>query len=635
MAAAAGLWLAAAICFVAGSAFAQTAAPVLLTPAAENPQPNHAVPPDGAAAPNAPSVTERPLGAPAPDTLGLLDVTSGGFPDTMWDGSRAQTARMLVASLPRRLALLSARGLATRFLLSAAPAPSGEAADLTAMAGNAGAPMLEARIATLAALADWKDALALIDLVPQSARDPTLARLRTDGLLILGRSETACADVSSGQMPDTATQELQVYCQLSQQQSSAAGLSLGVLREQGADDKIFFWAANAAQGNIAPAPADLSQAPAVAPLVLALLRLGHVQLPTPILARRDPTAELVAAQIALTAPEQPPVPPPAPPRGKVGAKNAVEASPPADDELRLSTIENAVADGVADAADLRVAYAAITPHPDADSHVATGTAVARATTYQLAAAQSLPAPQGEVIGHVLEASRGVGDGTATMVAAMVYAPMVAAIEPSVDLLTFAPAAVRVLLAADCAGLPVTVVGSWRARARLWMDLARASAVTAPDAVAIDNSLWPYRYLVGSGDEPIRRTAIEGWLGTVPTTAFANDPLIAEESLLNLLTGVGAAIPDSAWQPLIGAGKTADPALAGAVLPSPAAWDSLTLAVQSHRLGEAVALALNLLGADSGPPHPLTNSKVLESLTALARAADAHTLATEMALRRGL
>ena len=318
--------------------------------------------------------------------------------------------------------------------------------------------MLEARIGALAAMADWDDALALIDLVPGETRSPQLVRTRIDGLLAKDRLDPACGEAShtAAQSPDVYWQKLQILCQLAAGQKSPAAVSLGLLREQGTDDKLFFWAVDILQGNDSPPPAELSRPDGIVdPLIRAILRRAGYLLPAGLVDGGDPNVLMFAAQIALAPPPAAPPPdgdatpqPPGKDKRNAAKKAAAEKAAAAERstrlaaaaELRLSTIERAVAAGVADPEALRAAYAAFDLHDDdvpTDS-IAIDSARQRAATFQLALAQTVPASRAEVVARVIDLTRlkTAGGGPDLVTTALVYGPVVAALMPSGDLLWF-------------------------------------------------------------------------------------------------------------------------------------------------------------------------------------------------------
>jgi hypothetical protein len=570
--------------------------PLLLTPPV---QPEAAPAPKAESAP--PTIAVDTLEAPRPDALGLVDTRGGGFPDAMWQGGQAEAAKVLLATLPRRYAGPAARGLALRFLLSAAPPPGGND-------GVGGAHLL-ARLQALAGLAAWDDVLALIDLVPAEARAPALQRLRIDGLLVQGKTEAACGETQQAlaETPEARWQKVQVLCQFAAGQVSAAGLGLDVLREQGVEDRPFFWAADAMQGKTAPPPQEMTVRGApLDPLVAAMLRRAGRPLPTEIVDTGDPTALRIGAQLAAAA-------------------DKLAANDPSLD-LRLTTVERAVAAGVADVAVLAALYGKVGGADPQGGVIAMETPRQRAYTYQLARAQTVPTAQAEVIARAFDLAAGGRDRDLALLAGQVYAPLAQALTPSADMAWFGATAVRVLLAADLGGTAAAQ------QTRIWIDLIRGMATTSREAAAVDDTLWPYRQLLTGGD--VSRDALAAWVAgeqdKPPAAALPRRALV-----LTLIAAVGDALPAAAWEPLIAEGFGLDPGEA-APWPGDVAWSGAVAAARASRLGEGVGLALHLLGRDGGTaPSLLAEVRAIETLAALGRGADARALALNAALARGL
>jgi hypothetical protein len=611
-----------------------TGAPLILTP--QRPDAAAPVEPD-ALPPGARSlIAVDPLAPPTPDGMGLVDTRSGGFPESMWRDSRAETARVLVAELPRGYAGLGARRLAQRFLLSAAPPPAEPEPDRGG--APSGSAFLEARVSALARMGDWQNALALIDLVPAETRTPALTRLRVDGLLMEGRIDAACGDAQRllATQPDGHWQKVQVYCQFAAGQASAANLGLALLREQGVEDPMFFWAAEALQaGAGSPPTAQISEGEP-SPLVLAMLRKTGRPLPLDIFSRQTPSVLRVAAQIATTTdtPETPAAPP-----GKAPVKPK-PALPDAELDARIAVVEQAVLAGVADIAALRALYAAM---PDAktsgtaDGSIVMDTPLQRAATYKLAAAQTVPTAKAEVIERALSQTRTRAPGP--VLTALVYAPMVQQLPTAADLAWFAGSAVRILLAAETSGVAdqATPGAGVRAQVQSWFDLARGMAATSQEVAPINAGLWPYRQLLAGGQ--FSRQDMGAWLDTLaPAAADSAETevagvraLTARDLMLNLLAGVGDGVTAADWLPLLAATPTE---VRVSTAPS-AVWHSLAVATRDKRVGEAVALALHMMAASPAPREPLAIAHALEGLAAAGRIADARALALEMALQRGL
>jgi len=595
--------------------------------------------PAGPAVPPPPAVAVDTLDAPRPDGMGLVGAAGGGFADTLWRGTPGETAQVLVAALPRRYAVPGARHLAIRFLLSAAPVErSSTGADVSANA------MLEQRILALAGMAAWDDALALMDFMPARSRTPYIARTRINGLLAKGRVDAACGDARQLDPNDINTQKLQVLCQFSSGQASAAAVSLGLLREQGVDEKLFLWAVDVLQGSEAPAPAELVRAAAsgtLDPVVLALLRQAGYLLPRAVIDTNDPNILMFAAQTALAPPPpKPEVAEPPPAKGKGKAKKPAEkpVKPGEADELRLLTVERAVAAGVAFPEDLRTAYGAYDAPDNAPPNetIAIETARQRAATYQLAVAQTMPGSQAEVIFRAIDLARlrsGSAEPTLTTMA-QVYRPIVAGFPVSSDLAWFAGTAIRVLLAADST-TDMSSDGIGSPLVRQWFDLLHGQTMTSvsPDAAVGYAGVWPYLRLTRPGSAPVTAEEFAAWQRTLPSEPPMRS-LMLRASALDLLTAVGDGIPPAHWQSAVAA-TSATEGLANGPVPSALLWNMLAQAERAGRVGEVTALSLRFFGADAGAPSSIAVSKSLEALTIVGRARDARMIAIEFAIERGL
>jgi hypothetical protein len=610
-------------------------APDVIPGAGPDVAPQTVTPPDPRA------VVVDTLAAPRAGNLGLVSLAGGGFPDSLWQGTPSDTATALVSALPRRYGVPAARDLAIRFLLSAAPLQQ-TTADT---AGGQGAAMLNARIAALANMAAWDDALALSDLVPVAERSPDLMHVRINGLLAKNRVDAACSEGAQALAlsTDVYWQKLQILCQFTTGQNAAAGVTLALLREQGEADKVFFWAVDVLQGNVTPPPADLMRGDGtIDPLILAILRRASYLLPEAVVKAGDPTVLMFAAQIALAPPPPPapePPPPPKPRKGKAGKAAKAVKKPPAvkpetQEELRLMTVERAVAAGVASPSDLRTAYGEVKLDADAAStdRIAVDTARKRAATYQLALAQNVPASRAEVVARVFDLTRsGDNSGPDMVTTALIYAPLIAGLPVSADLYWFAGTAAKALIVVDSLYAQHSNTRQ-PDNARLWVDLMQAAAGTSPDAAKASAQAWPYVRLSRPAAGAFSREELAAWQATVPAEPPSR-PVAARAILLDLFSAVGESVTSTDWQPVM-ATATDESVMTGAAPPA-LLWNGLTLAAREGRLGETVALALRFLGADAGRPAPMAATKALEALATVGRVADARAVALQMALERGL
>jgi hypothetical protein len=573
--------------------------------------------------PTASGITKGALEELGADRIGLLDESSGALPDTMWDGSDPIFVRALLPRLPRKMNSLAMRRLAHGMLLPQSRQPQA-ASDPFAVETDSAAPgeavapaetaawLLEARVVALAAMGDWTNVAALLELVPVDRMTAVLEKIKVDAMLATDKTGAACTEAQAALARAAAEhwQKLQVFCQFNANQTSAAQLGLSLLREQGVDAPAFFWAADLIQGNRPLTPNGLQR---LAPLELAMLRKAGRPFPDAVVRDGDPTMLRVLAQM----------PPPAVEDEKL---NDAEKKDRARlmQEARIVVAERAVAAGSLDPEDLRALYLALDLSQDAQPpQLAQATADsvrARAHMYQLAKAQTVPAARAEVIARAVDLARADrGDkGPDLVVVSRVYAPLLAELAPAPDLIWFSGHAARALLAAGLTD-----------QAAAWVDLARQMARTSIEAAEIADGLWALEHLGALGaSSDVTPQAIRSWQATVPAPAA----IVSRERLLNLLAALGDPIPAAEWLPVISAPtKPID-----AVHPPAHIWQGLALAARDARLGDTVALALVALGEEG--PHrssPLTLHRVIESLIVAGRDGEARALALEAALVQGL
>ncbi len=552
------------------------------------------------------------------ERVGLLDEASGGLPNAMWDGSDPTLVRSLLARIPRRMPSLAMRTLAHNLLLPAArqPRSKSETLDANEAVDDPAVPkqpwLLEARVAALAGMGDWTSVNALLELVPQDRLSDVLVRTRVDGLLIAGNTEGACAagQAALSRQPDTHWQKLLVYCQFASKQASAAQLGLSLLREQGLDDPIFFWAADVMQGQRPTAPAGLQR---VQPLELVMLRAAGRAFPEAMMRGDDPTVLRVAA----------PMPQPPLEEEKLNAAQKKERTRVLQ-ESRIMMSERAVALGVLDPEMLRARYLDLNLSQDAKPITledATADNVrARVMMFQAARKQTASVARAEVIAKALTLSRADRGQTGPdfVTVSRLYAPMLVDLAPSPDLLWFAGTAARGLLAA---GMPD--------KAQSWFDLVHQMARGSTDAGEIADSLFVIEHLaMPSARTNLTPRSLRAWQATIPASAGAQP----RQTLLSLLSALGDPINATEWLPVM----AALPPASVSNMPPPAIWQGLSLAARDARLGAAAAFALVALG--EGGPHlssQLTLRHVIENLIIAGREDEARLLAIEAALVQGL
>lgn len=554
------------------------------------------------------------LAAPGIDRLGLVSTAKGGFAPDLWQGTDPAFLRQILPLFPGRISSLAERRLAQNLLLSPGAPPNGAPGD----SQPEGAPLdaaalLLARVQILMALGDWADAVALIELVPADQTTETLRRIHADAELASDHLPAACGEAQAALKSSSEVywQELQVFCQLGTGQSSAAALGLDLLREQKLDDPAFLWAADLLQGGRKPAPATVT---ALSPLTFAMIRKVGVPLPPALAKATDPTTMALAASIPTTDEGLPGDKPPTDPARRERQRKAVEA--------RIVLAERAVAAGSLDPELLRALYRGVDLKQDTDLPLLTKVAPedirGRALLFQSALAQTVPTARAEVISRAVELARldGGEKGPDLVVVGRTYGPMLSEMEVSGEMVWFAGTAARALMAAGEAE-----------KAKAWLDLVHSMARNSLEAGTVADNLWPLeRLLAPNGEMP--PGAVRSWAATVPEVVRDAN----RQTLYTLFTAVGESVSPGAFSQGLADGAADQDA------PNvrPAVWNGLTLAARGKRVGEVAALSVIALGED-GPAKasPPTLQKVIDSLMAAGRDADARALAVEVALIRGL
>ncbi len=599
----------------AGAAPAPDAAPAV--PA--EPGPDDAVPAEESAAP---AISSSALEAPSTDRIGLIDEAGGGFSADMWRGTDLELLRRLLPHLPRRMDSLAQRRLARALLLSSATPPASSGAAPPPVVGVEGASalpaappaqwLLETRLIGLAAIGDWDDALALMDLVPADQMTDGLRKLRADGSLITGRTNDACAEAATalGATGDPYWQKIQIYCNFANNQNSAAALGLSVLREQGIQDPLFFWTVDLINGNRRLSPPNLGRPE---PVHLMMLAKAGGPVPDALVQTGDPTTLAVVSGIAPPADEK---------TDKTPAAQRAERRKLAE-ESRVVVAERAVSAGTLEAERLRLLYRQMNLKDEPAPALATVTVATvreRVHLFQTALAQNVPAARAEVIGRAIELTRADRgrQGPDLITAGQIYAPLIQEIPPTPDLVWFSGSAARALIAAGDL-----------AKGREWLDLARSMARTSIEAGQIADGLWPIDRLLTTGAPGrLPPQALQAWRETIAEDRRAE----FQGTLLNILAAAGEPITASDW---LTAMDNSPPEVTMLVTP-PRIINGLALAQREKRVGETVAFALLALGEEGlSSVEPAAAQAVIAALIAVGRDKDARALAVEALLVEGL
>ncbi|MDA0238873.1 MAG: hypothetical protein O3A84_02455 [Proteobacteria bacterium] len=528
------------------------------------------------------------LGSINPDSVGALSEENGGFAASMWQGTRRELVEGLLPRLPVSTSSRAMRQLMRRLLLSTAAAPLGEKKQ----------SLISLRIDRLAAMGDVAGVNALLRASPSRSVDPVLLRSETEMLFLANDNGRACPLVASRIRDKTTTfwQKAFVFCQALAGEHEKAALGASLLEERDANDPVFFGLIDKLSNGGSFRIETLKNP---SPLHFAMVRAAKAQLPGDIIASDNPTA-----------------------------LRTIATSPNALPDLRLDAAERAEAMGALSTDVVRQLYGGITLTDSNGVGSTAGSAsgersLARALLYRKALVETVPAAIAEILDQVLKSAR--QDGRYGL-AARIYEKMLVGLQPSQDLVWFAPEAVRALLAG---GTPDAATN--------WFAILRASAGFNKESAEILDGILPLARLTGA-EEAADWTPeeIDKWfavqLKSKEGAPADRDGAFARAALLyNLLEALGDAVPDRHWAPLL-----EGPPQVAAVIPRPALWRGLGVAANNGRVGETVLLSLLNLG-QAGPnqANPTVIRRVITALRAIGLEADARALAVEAAIAAGI
>ncbi len=615
----------------------------------------------------------RELGEVSSDSLGLTDALTGGLPVSMWRGTSKELVDFLLPELPTRVTSQAVRDLTKRLLLSVARPPEDSITedvfvDMTAIVPSSigfvqsdsnlndvvletgllnqepDLGILERRMSQLAAMGDWRNVRALVELVPSPSQTESILKVRTDLALIEGGVDSACAEAGERLYvsEETYWQKVFAFCQLRDGNVAAAFLTIDLLREQGIDDPAFFWAAELMSGNRPITPNGLRL---LTPLQLAMLRSAGRPFPSQLVRQGDATLLRVLTEaeplfIAETDDDE-----------IIVAERMRQAL-----ELRMEAAEQAVVLGALDPEVLRNHYrseifqedlieedAAMLPAlteipvepvvqapqsstPDITDDTEfdlddfpVDTVLARARLFKLAEAQAIPTARAEVISRVIDFARANRGRNGPDVAGMglIYAPLLIDLVPTGDLVWFAGNAARALIAA----------GELESGNR-WLELTKTYARTSIEAADVSAAMWPIeRQLQPSITNRFTPLRLKRWEETRPQSRLQSDKTL----ILSTLTALGETVTNADWLSLMKRDVRQQ-----SNLPSPHIWNGLNNASINQRIGETVLMSLIALG-NGGPAgvSPIVLSHVIMALTRIGLEEEARRFAVEAAITQGL
>jgi hypothetical protein len=428
----------------------------------------------------------------------------------------------------------------------------------------------------------------MMAIAPSPETDPVVMRIHIDNRLLLGDYEGACeaANSAEGILRSPYRDEMAIFCTIQAGQNEAASFSINLLRESGElEDPAFFTLADALTAGTRPGVKSL---PDPGPIHLAMAEAAGAKLPADVLETKSPLilraladSPLVPAAVRLAAAERAAL------AGALAAANLAERY--ADMEFSGAQLDNA----------LSLAGKEHSPRN-------------RALLYQAAHLQSLPVAQAAAMQKAWELAR--ADGIYRL-SAEVYRPELEALQPSPELMWFAPQAIRTLLLLNRPE-----------RALAWASMTKRSA-REPEERQAAALLWP---LVALAEGSATGAGHDAWVAALSKT----DPSAANRQAglsYSLLEAMGEHVSAGRWESLLhnethGSRLIADPAYMRA----------FRLAASAGRRGETVLLAILILGnGDLGKFAPDLLSEVTIGLRKVDLEDEARQLATEAAIAAGL
>ncbi len=605
---------------------AQDGGPARLIPMAPTTAPLSATPTPGSTALPQPTAARRggvPQGftaAPLPEigveSSGLLDAQAGGLGEDMWRGSSRARIESWLPQLPPESQSPAVRDLMRRLLLTAATAPARAVAGQTVV-GSARGGLLGLRAERLLTMGDREAAEALARSVGDRARDPLLAEVHVDALLLSGDNSAACRQARNS-IRGTSSHYLQktiVFCQALDGERDKALLGLELLQEQAgsvsegkqaAEDLFVTMIEMIGEGD----KGTVSEAEALrrpTPLMVAMFGAVGQSLPSGTAERAD-----LGLLGAILEKRTPPV------------AGTGEAKP--DRLTRIRAAERGVAAGVVDPPVLHtryndVVFEELDPARVLSERDSGYSPELRALIFQSLNKAADAGQQAQLLAMQLRLARKHGH---YLLAVRSAEDHLAAIPPSPDMLWFAGEGARGMYALQRVG-----------EGRAWFELLQRMVAPGSQGDRVATRLWPL-VLLADNDAPGTPDPdrLRAWW-EIQQNSFPRQEADRRAALLfAIMDGFEAPLDGLDWQPLM-----ADSRRAADAMPDTAIWRTLAAASYDGRTGETVLGALAALDeASPGGELGRVNAMVLrEALFALRRVGledEARAIAFDVALAAG-
>lgn len=517
------------------------------------------------------------LGALGGDAAGGLATEAQAFGGDLWRGDGRRLVGLL-ERLPTGARSRAMRSLMRRLLAAPGAPPPGALPE---------GAFVSARIALLSRLGAFDEAARIAD----SAGDAAAPWPRAEARFWRGENERACAlaDAAVAAQPDRRWNKALVLCLARRGEIDAAGLALALLADRAGDGEAPW-------------------------LRLAARVIGQVAEAAPVLDDALGYAATVAAGATLS--------PAHAAAASAAAARALALDPAQPAETRLAAAERAAALGAFSGRELADAYRAAAGPADpvaGDGETETGSdaqeseAPARARLFLQAATAGEDERRAAALAALWagdEPPEASAPGFPAL--ARMAAETALFIAPDPRLAWFAPAAMRALATAGYG----EAAAAWR----------RALAVAAPGDAAAEEALWRSLPLVLAAGADIvwdAESAARWWRAAPPDMDPAARASFGELAFM-VLDASGRRIGAEGWAPFLD-----EPALVETAIPNIGLRYGMRDAARAGRVGEALTLALILLG-DGGPAAagPVAVGAVIRVLRAFDLEDDARAVAVE-------
>lgn len=554
-----------------------------------------------------------------PESVGVLDAGTGGFPVDMWTGTPRHRIDVLMQRLPTASVSEVQMDITRRLLLSRAAIPldgngapsAGANASPGLVAGVAGVPpvqepqepstaetgtgadssLLDIRLQALLEMGLLEDLDALIQAAPSRTNDPDVQRLLLESRLLRNDLPGACALTAAPPSDALFWLKASVFCKAVAGDAAGAEFGATLIREEGgADDQPYL---NLLSHFIGAKPVPVKTVGRPDALETAMLRTANLPWPEDAAAEAGPAVQRI---IAL--------------------------SQDGDAVTRLQAAEDLVLAGRLSADELTALYADIQFEQNMLSNALSGAeeiggALGRALLYQAALGQENTVARAELLRKAYDIAKLEGR---TALLNKAYLPLISSIPPQRELWWLANNAARTLYLAGEAS-----------EARLWADILRTEALRDPVAEQDAIRLWAIARLAGDRVlDRLGRDTLEKWSALQQSTA-PEEAIRRITLLYSLFEALGERVDEAAWEQLL---LNAQPEYQR--MPNASLRRAIDRSASGLRQGETVLLALVMLG-DAGPAlaAPQTMGTVVQALAAVGLPRDARAMALDAAFGAGI